>query len=88
MCAICQLIAVGFAQLDGQEYFATLVRLATLAKSEGHSRFHRRMNRRAKLGINMELLSQITFLKDTAAGLEISKIVPPVPEGRRETDDA
>jgi hypothetical protein len=83
MCGICQLCAVGLAQQDGGQYFATLVRLATLARSEGHSRFHRRMNRRMeekKMGINLELLNEITFIEKIEAGIEFSKIAPPVPD--------
>jgi hypothetical protein len=83
MCPTCQLLALGFAQRDGDRYMTTLLRLATLARSEGHSRFDRRMKRRsaeAKLGINLQLLSQLTFVRQTEEGLELSKITPPVPD--------
>jgi hypothetical protein len=41
------------------------------------------MNRRMEekqLGINLELLKEITFIEKTEPGIEFSKIAPPVPD--------
>jgi hypothetical protein len=87
MCAICELWAIGLAKLEGKDWFRAFLSLALLARSERHSRFHRRMNRRmeeAGLGINPELLNEITFVQQTEAGLEYSKIAPPEPDNQNE----
>jgi hypothetical protein len=77
MCGICQLSAIGLSQLENTGLVIGMVHYATLAGNLGHERFHKLMDNlmeERKLGINLELLSQLTFFRKTPEGLECSKI--------------
>gem|GEM_PF-4879908 len=92
MCGICQLSAIGLSQWEGIGLAIGMVRYAVLARDLGHEQFHKLMDHEMeekKLGINLELLSELTFWRKTPEGVvEYSKICLIQEEGKKDCHDS